>query len=421
MTTRTPAIYLRKSKRLEESAAAQLASIQTAHPEAADAEVYSDVGVSGRRHQRAEDSAWGRLQADIGAGKISNVYISVLDRSGRSLIEFLLSSELFLAQSPTVGLIDQGGTDWMAAENRDRAIFEVRHAEREGEKAVERSARGHDTQAKRGDIFGRAPYGYMQSRDESGRVVHLLNPDEPLEPILQVVRETRGNILAATRLLNSRGVASRYSAWSPRALTYLVQREDKGLMRQIKARTGKAGLRAPSTLTNLVHCYCGGLMTPRPGKSGAPFTGSLYCYRGISNGGHGRYVARERHVIAVLEWLTADEREIKSVQEYSTEQAAERARRNALTDELRRAGIAYRAGAMTDEEFKEEASRLNAELTDLEDQIADTDESITIRVAMHGKLIDWEADQEVLGDQLRRVFRSVTLDREMLPERVEYR
>src|SRR5207248_2412651 len=111
--------------------------------------VYRDVGVSGRHGQRGARSDWQRLHDDIDAGRVTVVYVTALDRAGRSLREWLDFTELCVKRG--VEVRDQSGQDRASGDAEDIAIVEMMIAQREGRKAVERSARGKATQQRRGD------------------------------------------------------------------------------------------------------------------------------------------------------------------------------------------------------------------------------------------------------------------------------
>lgn len=295
-TDRYPAAYVRKSQKLAESASAQLEAIKAiAARDGVNGELlaYSDVGVSGGFGKRGERSAWARLQADIAAGSVSAVYISGIDRAGRSIEEWLGFARR--CRDLGVRIVDQTGEDRASEDGEDTALFEAWAAQKEHRKAKERSARAKATREARGDLradrSGRltlpgsaAPYGWQQARagevgligsdfPDPRRVVLVPNPQEPLEPILQAVKETKGNIARAAKLLNERGVPSRSGRpWSPRTVDRIIDREAPRL-RVRRVRIERAGemvtVRVPAgrhPLSRLVRCHCGTVMTPNANR-----------------------------------------------------------------------------------------------------------------------------------------------------------
>lgn len=416
--TSHPAAYVRKSKRLEESAAAQLAAIKEVAARDGvngDLVVYSDVGVSGRYGKRGARSAWAQLQEDIDASRVSAVYLSVLDRAGRSLEEWLAFARR--CRDAGVRIVDQTGQDRAADEGYDLTVMEMLFAEREGKKAVQRAARGQVTKAARGDKEGVPPYGQMITRDDAGRVIHVANPAEPLEPVLDAVRATGGNVLAACRALNEAGVPARRAAWSPRSLTKVVRREDPRLLHHLakprKAR-GRDELLAPAPLAKLVRCHCGRVMTPRPRS------GSLYCYGGIQRGpGHQageRYVARERFI---YDLLRAELPRIKRIDILKRPKAgAEDAATQRATLERRRRllGIALADETIDEAEYASRKQAIDQQLAAIEDVDADW-----LGFGEPRLLVDFDGDPQALGEALRQRVRAVHLDKNMLPVRVELR
>ena len=426
--TRRPAAYVRKSKKLEESAAAQLEAVRQVAArdgEAGDLLVYSDVGVSGRRKKRGEKSAWARLLDDIAADLVSTVYVSVLDRAGRSLVEWLQFSELLVEHK--VRLVDQTGQDRVGVGNGDVALFEMWAAQKEGEKAVERSARAFRTMKARGDemVGGyKAPYGYRRARagdvgldGDPSRVVVVPDPDEPVQPLLDAVRATNGNVLQAARRLDAEGVPYRAGRpWNVRVLTGVLEREGV-----LAPRHGaQARRRAPSDapLSRLVECHCGRLMTPQRDRRNGKWL-SLLCMPGCRAGraAHGRYVARSRHVIELLQSELHYSR-ARIVKASPVDTAAERARLDARRQKLQ---VALDNDLIRPDEFKRRAADLKRDAEALADATAAENE--WVGVSPLEPLVDWNASDAAVGEALRRVVRSVRLDSSMMPvaDSIEWR
>lgn len=415
---RFPAAYVRKSKKLEESAAAQLEAIKTiAKRDGVNGElrVYSDVGLSGRFGQRGEGSAWRKLQADLDARLVSAVYITVVDRASRSLEDWAGFRRRL--QEGGVRLIDQNGEVDLTP-GLSKSAIDLLVAEAEGEKAKERSARANATQTARGDRFGHPPYGYSAAREEgTGRVTFVPNPDEPLEPIFAAVKETRGKILTACRLLNERGIRTRGGTpWDPKTVTRILKREGQDHLRtRPVAFTGPDGetrtRRVPvgaHPLSRLVRCHCGTWLTPNRLRK------ELICYKGhrVGKETHGRWAARERHILDYLREHTADLRGRIQTDTHATDEAA--TRRQALEAEKRRLGIALADDAIDPDDYRTRMDRVKADLAAL----ADAPDEYVIRVHHSGRLVRWElldTDPEALGEQLRAVVRWAQLDEAMMP------
>lgn len=426
---RKPAAYIRKSQKLEDSATAQLAAVKQVAArdgETGDLLVYSDVGLSGRRKKRGEKSEWARLLDDIAANLISVVYVSVLDRAGRSLVEWLLFSELLVEHG--VRLVDQTGQNRVGVGNSDVALFEAWAAQKEGEKAVERSARAFRTMKARGDemIGGyKAPYGYRRAKAEDvgadgdpKRVVIVQNPDEPMEPLLEAIRATNGNVLQAARRLDADGVPYRAGRpWNVRVLTEVLEREGAITPSHGAQRRRRAPSDAP--LSRLVECHCGRLMTPQRDERNHKWL-SLLCMPGCRAGLaiHGRYVARSRHVIELLqdELHYSTVRIQKSVGRSDTTQ-----RRAALEAKREKLQVALDNDLVKVDEFKRRVAALKRDAALIDDEA--TAESEWIGLSPAEPLVDWDAGDAAVGEALRRIVRSVRLDESMMPiaDSIEWR
>jgi DNA invertase Pin-like site-specific DNA recombinase len=424
---RYPAAYVRKSHKDQASAEAQLAAIlPIAHADGANGnlEVYRDVGISGRFGKRGEGSDWARLNADVEAGRVETVYVSVLDRAGRSLEEWLGFTRRCVKHDTRV--VDKSGE--RTRDGFDLAVIEMLFSDKEGRKAEERSARAAVTMASRAYTLGKPPYGWRVAWLVDGetvdvkpekradiRRVFVPNPEEPLQPLLDTVRETRGNVLRAARLLNERGIPSRSGRpWSARTLSRVLDREGV-----VRAKYGARVRRAPSTapLARLVACHCGQLMTPvRDRRTGR--WSELYCAVGHKAGvaEHGRYTARARHVIDRLRSEKPLRRSyIHIIKRDKVEDAAEQ--RAKLEAKRRHLGMALADDAIEEDEYRRQMDEVKRAIADLEDQI----DSDWIGFGPLTPIIPWDGDGEALGTALRQRVRVVRLDAQMMPSEVEWR
>ena len=415
INTTRPAAYVRKSHADAASAASQLEAIKelaTRQGVTTPLAVYADVGVSGRHGMRGAKSDWRRLHDDIASGVVSVVYLTALDRAGRSLREWLDFTELCVSKG--VEVRDQSGVDRASGDAEDIAIIEMMMAQREGKKAVERSARGKATQMRRGDDVyqGRSPYGWKRVRVDAdgnivnapdGRIVQVPNPEQPVQPLIDAISATRGNVLQASKIV---GI-------DPRVMTRAL--DSAGALRGRRAPVG-GRRRAPSDapLSRLVECHCGTLMTPARDRRTKQWA-SLYCARGHKLGApvHGRYVARSRFVLDALR------REIprkSSIAILRSTPADTEARRRALEATKRKLGIALADDAIEEAEYRKRMDAVKAELADLGDA-----ESEWIGFGPRTPNVDWSADDIALGEALRRLVRVVRLDADMMPAEVVLR
>ncbi|HEX2766556.1 MAG TPA: recombinase family protein [Candidatus Limnocylindria bacterium] len=408
----TPAAYLRKSKDAATKAEhlERLLSTVRAHGHNGDTRVYDDWARSGDQGKLSSRTDWRRLCEAIERGDHDVVFMNDLDRGGRSLEEWLRF--IRVAREHGVRVI-AGGLDYSAPENKDRLVFEAWLAERELDAAKRRAAETMRMRRRRGDAVGGAPYGKRFAKDERGVVVLVDDPNRPVGPVLDAIRESRGNVMEAVRLLNDRRVPSKYGkAWSDAALRHTLRR--LGAMppdtRKVR-RTRTGAMREPSALAKLVRCHCGQIMTP------VDSAGRLYCYIGQRQGlaRHGRYGATQRRVLDLLRAETEGRREEKGrVIHSSGAGAAER--RAALEEELRRLGVAYRAGAVDDKEFLSESGRLRGLVNEAKADEDAEDEAVSIRVRLTGPLVHWDRlahDPVGVGAELRALFREVRMDEAM--------
>lgn len=429
MISTRPAAYVRKSHKDAASADAQLASIREhAARDGVNAPlaVYRDDGVSGRHGKRGAKSDWRRLQDDIAAGAVSLVYVTALDRAGRSLREWLDFTALCVDHH--VEVRDQSGQNRADGDNEDIAIIEMMMAQREGRKAVERSARGRATQARRGDEVyqGTSAYGRMRVRldangdvtddpKQTAKIVEVPNPDEPMEPLREAIRATQGNVLQAARRLNDLGIPTRSGRpWDPRVLTRALDREGTLRVRRGSSPNGRRRAASDAPLSRLVTCHCGATMTPqRDPRNGRWLV--LSCAPGQKAGreAHGRYLARSRHVMDLLQSELRRSR-ITIVKASPVGDLDER--RAALDAKREKLRTALDLDVIDLAEFKRRAEALKRETEEL--NLASS-ESTWVGASPLMPVVDWDAPDAEIGEALRKIVRTVRLGEDMLPVEVE--
>jgi hypothetical protein len=422
----TPGAYLRKSKDTATKAdhLGILMASAKAHGHNGDTVVYDDWARSGDIDKLGKRTEWKRLCDAIERGDHNIVFMNSLDRGGRSIEEWLRFVRL--ARSRNVRVIADG-VDYSASENRDRLIFEAWAAEKELERAKERSARTVAIRRGRGDVTTgghAAPYGQMWARagdvgmdGDPRRIVAIDNPDEPMEPLLDAIKATKGNVLQAARRLNDLGVPTRSGRpWDPRVLTRALDRV--GAIRARRGASVKGRRRAASDapLSRLVQCHCGATMTPERDRRNGLWLG-LVCAPGRKLGlaAHGRTVARSRHV---MDRLKADIHYSRITIEKAgrSDPSKDRGRLDATKRKL---GIALADDAISEHEYRRRMDAVKRDIAKLDDEV--TVESEWTGFSPRTPLVDWTADDATIGDQLRRVVRVVRLDKDMMPAEVELR
>jgi DNA invertase Pin-like site-specific DNA recombinase len=411
MSTKGPAAYLRKSKDAatkQEHLDRLLATVRR-YGHNGDTVVYDDWARSGDQRKLASRKAWREMCGAIERGEHDVVFMNDLDRGGRSLEEWLRF--IRVAQDHQVRVV-AADTDYSAPENKDRLIFEAWLAERELDAAKRRAAATIRMRRGRGDAMGQPPYGYRFAR-EDGRVVLVEDPDRPVQPVLDAVHEARGNTAEAVRLLNDRGVPSRYGReWAAPALRGFLRRLGETPPEAKKARRTRTGRMAmPQPLSKLLVCHCGQVMTPLA-------RGDAYCYVGARMGKarHGRYIARQRHVFDFLKKeLHYSRVDLRGTR---TSGAGAEEQRVALEEKRRRLGVSYADGAFDDDEYARRKEAIGREIDALPEPDA------WVPGPGFGKrtpIVDWSAGPDELGEQLRRVVREVRLGEDMKPVAAEWR
>lgn len=430
----TPAAYLRKSKDAvtkQDHLDALMASVRE-HGHNGDTVVYDDWARSGDRAKLAKRTGWKALCEAIERGEHDVVFMNDLDRGGRSIEEW--ARFMRVARDQGVRVI-AAGTDWAAPERKLEFYLRAVFAEEELERAKARSATTTRLRERRGDTTtaSQPPYGHRLARagdvgmvtperPDPRRVVLVPNPDEPLQPVLDAVRDAKRNIARAAKLLNARGVPSRSGRpWDPRSLGRIIDREAPRLRSRRVTIEGADGRtitrRVPAgrhPLSRLVRCHCSTWMTPNANRN------EVICSLGhkVGKQTHGRWAARERHILAFLREHTADLRGRTGTRTYATDESA--IRREELEAEKRRLGIALADDAIAESDYRERMERVKAELAGL----AEADDEITVRVHQRGRLVKWElleSDREALGEQLREVVREVRVDEAMMPVGISLR
>jgi DNA invertase Pin-like site-specific DNA recombinase len=421
--------YIRKSKRNDDSATAQLAAVRDiARRDGTDPDslvVLDDNGKSGDIKKIGARRGYAGLCDAIERGDVSTIYVRVLDRLGRDTGEGLRLYELI--ERKRTRLVDSLG-EMVGEQGEDRVMMELWAAKKELRRAKERSAFTKSIRARRGDVMrdgqpllggNFAAYGYKRVRDRNDqngqRIIEVANPEEPVQPLIEAARETRGNVLQAAKLLNARGIASRSGRpWSSRTLSRVLDREGV-----VRGKYGARLRRAPSTapLARLVACHCGQLMTPvRDRRTGR--WSELYCAVGhkVGVGDHGRYVARARHV---MERLHSEKplrvSRIHILKRAKVEDAA--AQRTALEEKRRRLGVVFTDGALDEDDYRRQVDDVKRALAELDEE-ADAD---WIGFGPLTPIVPWDGDEEELGAALRQRVRVVRLDKEMHPGEVVWR
>jgi DNA invertase Pin-like site-specific DNA recombinase len=419
-----PAAYLRKSK--DAATKADHLALLTRSVAAfglADPVVYDDWARSGDIRKLSKRTGWRELCAAIERGEHTTVFMNSLDRGGRSVEEW--ARFMRVARDHGVRVIADG-VDWASPEKKLEFHLRAVFAEEELDRARARAASTVGFRRARGDVVvggHHAPYGaeWVRAGDagiagDPRRVVEVPNEREPLQPLLDAVTETRGNVLAACRLLNERRVPTRTGApWDPRVLTRALDRQGALRARRGASVGGRRRGASDAPLSRLVVCHCGATMTPERDPRNGRWLG-LVCTAGrkLGKDNHGRYLARAHYVMEFLR----DRLNVSTIRIVKSSTVDVPAARADLDDRRQRLTAAL-ADGMNTTEYRRRMDILKREVAALAD--AEDVESDWVGTSPREPLVDWGASDTDVGERLRRLVTAVHLDETMLPVTVEWR
>jgi len=411
MATRYPIAYVRRSSADADnpgdvSREAQETAIRDlAHRDGhnGNLRVLVDWDRSADEAKESKRSAFLAMLAAIEAGEVDAVYAASLDRLYRSIRTFVRLTDAAKRHGVRIvtareGVLGGDGSPMAQAFAEITAVF----AGLELRTSKARAAGALAVRQTRGDHIGRAGYGEKLARNGAGAIVTVPDPEHPLEPILDAVREA-GSILGACKLLNDRKVPvpgkPRTNAgpptWHPTPLRRIIERQAPGLL----PAAGPTGRRTPthSPLAQLLTCHCGHVLTPEPARKG------YRCTMGSRRGreAHGPMWVAER---AILPALRAEAAHLRVPGDAVKVAETVGGRREALRARLARYAELYAEGTHDRERYDAEKARANRDLADLD--------AAMVAVAIPAS-IDWTWPSETLNTVLRALWSRVQLDRTM--------
>lgn len=375
--------------------------------------VLVDWDKSADEAKESKRTAFLAMLAAIEAGEVSAVYAASLDRLYRSIRTFVRLTDAARTHGVRIvtareGVLGGDGSPMAQAFAEITAVF----AGLELRTSKARAAGALAVRRHRGDHIGRAGYGQKLARNDAGAIVTVPDPEHPLEPILEAVREA-GSILGACKLLTARGVPvpgksrtnGEHPIWHPTPLRRIIERNAPELL----PPAGPTGRRTPthSTLAQLLTCHCGHVLTPG-GRN------DYRCTNGNRTGreAHGPMWASEA---ALLPALMAEAAHLRVP--IDTAEVAETAggRRDAVRARLARYAELYAEGTIERERYDGEKERAGRDLAALDAETT----AVSIPSA-----IDWTWPPEHLNIVLRALWASVRLDATMRvpgPEAFDWR
>ena len=373
----------------------------------------------------ADDTKEGRrtgylaMLAAIDRGECDVVYAASLDRLYRSMRTFVRLTDAAKAHGTRIvtlreGVLGGDGSPMAQAFAEITAVFSG--LELRTTKA--RAAGAMAERRKRGDYIGRAGYGYRLARNEAGAIIQEPDPDRPLEPILEAVRETGGNILAACKLLNARGVPVPQGPSAERRRLDATPNWHPWPLRKIVARSvpeylpakGPSGRRTPThaLLAQLLVCHCGHVLTPEKAEAGRWRRSAYRCAHGNRTGrlAHGPLFVTEA---AVVPWVRVEVEHLRlpvDAVQMGREATAERAD---LIAQRERLALGYARGGLAQATYEAEDGALVALLAAL----GDTEEAAAVSPIRPEEWDSWTPAD--LNAYIRAILERVTLGPDLRP------
>jgi site-specific DNA recombinase len=392
---KTPVAYLRKSRVIDErvgvSWEVQEGKVRELAAQNGDNGerllILSDWNISGRKGA-AGRPGYKRLVGMIEADEVAAIYSYNLARLSRSVGDLRALMKLADEHRVPVRLVADH-VDTSTATGRMLLTMLAAVDEMTADLASEHARDAVAVRRARGDRIGHPFYGEREGEDTAVVVSAYIEA---------------GSIMAAARLLNERGVATRMGGpWSTTSVREILVR--LGAMPH-RPRPG-AKARAPFALYGLLRCHCGHVLTGSRYRNGPDATYCAYkCHAAKTVPGHGPGSIPEKRI---LPWVR-DEVSRLRVPDAVTTAVDNAAQRDALAGRLERAHELYIAGAITRERHAAEAAAVTAEL----DRLGDAEMVVAVPA------IDWKWPAERINAVVRNVFAYVELDAQMQPVRAEW-
>ena len=281
--------------------------------------------------------------------------------------------------------------------------------------AKARSASGLAVRQERGDHIGMVPYGYRLARtadgklarnDKGGNILEL-DPDRPLEPIIEAVQEAK---LAGCKLLMARGVPAPMAARSgaPRR----SGASSSATRPSCSPKAGPTGRRTPTSavFTQLLMCHCGHVLTPQGRRKwgGASYRCTKANRRGVA--AHGPGWMSEKDVVPFVREAVDGLRVPGDRYMVARDNAA---RREAITARLDRYRTLFLEGdaGVPKQVYDAEKERAELDLAKLDDTAA----------VVELPRIDWDWPPADVNRLLRLLIDHVELGPDLRPVRVHWR
>ncbi len=431
MTRRYPIGYVRRSsadatspgdvsREAQETAVHELARRDGYNGETV---ILTDWDKSADPEKESRRTGYLAMLAAIERGEVSAVYAASLDRLYRSMRTFVRLTDAAKVHDVRIvtlreGVLGGDGSPMAQAFAEITAVF----SSLELRTAQARAAGGLAVRRERGDHIGMTGYGWRLARTPDGKLARSvtggnvleLDPDRPLGPILDAMREARGGtrhpvtgerisgILGACKLLQARGIPTRdgRTVWRSTTLRRIIEANAPELV----PPPGASGRRQPSNamLAQLLRCPCGAILTPEAaGKWRKP---GYRCARGnrLGRGTHGPVYVTEA---AVLPFVQAETEALRRRLPTEYQTAGEDRKREALDAKRARVVDAFMDGTIDKADRDRRLVAVDAALEAIED--------VARIVAVPP--IDWAWTAADINAILRAMFREIRLGPDLLP------
>lgn len=346
----------------------------------------------------------GLLEA-VERGEVSTLYAYSTDRLARSV---QWAARLLDAAERAGTTIITGEGRFAPGDDGARTLFQVLAVMNEN------ALRGMTTKSKavagkrqeRGDVMGRAPYGYRHVMQDGRSVLVPREGEDPSHVVDVFVRE--GSYLGAARALNAEGFPTRFAgkSWDPTTVRHIVKRERPELV-PVRTRRG-ARTRATRLFSGLLVCRCGATLTSMPTQWGPRY----YC----RDGHHGKhpapYIVAESKVLAwAKEEVARFGRELHV--QYADVQHGATVTLQELEARRQRVVEAFLDGDIDRTEKTRRLTAIDAEMPAVES--ARRVSKFTLR----GK-VDWAGEPAAVNAELRNLWQRVEMGPGQLPVRAVY-
>jgi DNA invertase Pin-like site-specific DNA recombinase len=362
----------------------------------ADPEILEDWGRSGGGGKEHLRPGYRSLRERIETGHVSDVVSYDLSRLTRSLEEWTSLAALCRDRGVRVHLAKEGTFDFSTASGEMVANILASVAQAVRRWAQERSAETARVRKARGEHIGRTSYGQR----------HGENPDAIRDAFVEA-----GSFLGAARLLNARGVPTRFGKpWYSTAVAWIIRQQYPELAPRRAAKGGKKA-HAPFLFYSLIRCHCGQTLTAYKYPNGRNPEYVTYRCRNRDLADHGRPYSVGESVL--LPWVKAEATRLTLPADEALVVERDTTRERQIDEDRRLLGVALLARAIDEEEFQRRVRALDDELE-------------TIEARSHAEAIppaiDWQAwTAEKVNTILRAQFEYVQLGEDMRPVEAVWR